>query len=149
MGLVEGGVADHPKDSATLIQHYGEQAIQCCIDSWNQLCSMYPLSNVTEVVRRKRWLFCGSDVNVLEQREADGQISRITFGINRGLTARALQKSTDSSPVVVNCWIWWNCEGEQVRGWSDYIVVDITKNCVLRFPEITPATAHFHCCPLP
>ncbi len=149
MGLVEEGIADYPKDSATLIQHYGERAIQCCIDSWNQLYSQYPLSNLTEVLRRKKRLFYSSDVTVLEQGETPGRISRISFGINKRLTARALRRDGDSLLIAVNYRIWWNCEGDQVRGWSDHIMVDVTKDCVTQFPEITPATAHFHCCPLP
>jgi hypothetical protein len=143
------GEGDHPKDLAALLKEHGEQAIQCCIDTWNQLCPQYPLTNVTEVTRRKRWLFFGSDVVALEQDGSCGQISKIAFGINKRLTAKALRKHRDSPLIIVNCWICWDCGAEQVRGWSSHIVVDVVRGCVAQFPDITPSTPHVHCCPLP
>lgn len=148
MGLVEERLTDHAKNSAVFIQHYDDQAIQCCIDSWNKLCSLYPLVNVTEVVQRRRWLVFGPRVTVLKQGEELGEISRIAFSINRGLTAKVLQKNRDSSLIVVDCLTWWNCEDNQARGWPDRIVVDAERNCVTQFPEIVPAKSCLYCYPL-
>jgi hypothetical protein len=134
---------------ATLLRDHGEQAIQCCINTWNQLCPLYPLTNLTEVIHRKRWLFLGPDVVTLEQNGRCGQISRIVFGINRRLTAKALRKYTDPPLIIVNCWICWNCGASRVRGWPSRIVVDVVKDCVAQFPDVVPATPHVYCCPLP
>ena len=126
------------------LKEYGEQAIQCCIDSWNRLCPQYPLTNVTAAKRRKRWSFVGPDVVTLEQAGDCGQISRITFGINGYASRSALRKRAEPPKITVNCWIHWNCEITRVRGWSDRIVVDIEKDCVVQFPNVVPMTPHIH-----
>lgn len=149
MGLVEERLIDYTESPATFVQHYGDQAIQCCIDSWNKLCSSHPLANVTQAVQRRRWLVFGPRVTVLKQGEELGEISKIAFSVNGGLTARILRENKDSSLVVVNCLTWWNREDNQVRSWPDQIVVDIEKNCVTQFPEIAPAESCLYCCPLP
>lgn len=149
MGLVEEKLTDYTKSSATFIQHYGHEAIQCCIDSWNKLCSPHPLVNVTESVQRRKWLVCGPRVTVLKQGKELGEISKIAFSVNVGLTAKNLRENRDSWLIVVNCLTWWNCEDNEVRGWPDQILVDIEKNCVTQFPEIAPAESCLYCCPLP
>lgn len=149
--IVTGEIAgNYPKDLAVLLKDYGGHAVQCCINAWNQLCPQCPLTNTTEVVNRKRWLFSGPDAVTLEQSADCGQISKIVLGINRRLTAKALRRGGDLPLIVVDCWIYWNCGTEQVRGWRpSCIVVDVAKGCVVRFPDIVPATPHVHFCPLP
>jgi hypothetical protein len=144
-----GESEDDYRKLAEVLRDDGGQAIQCCVNSWNQLCPQYPLTNTTEVIHRKRWLFSGSDVVALEQNRDCGQISRIAFGINKRLTAKAFRKHRNLPLVVVNCWICWNCGATRVRGWSNRIAVDIARDCIVQFPRIIPATPHVHCCPLP
>ena len=150
MMIVTGRSAkDDPKDAAALCRDRGDRAVQCCISEWNRLCPQYPLTNVTEVIHRKRWLFFGPDVCCLEQNGGCGQISRVTFGINRRLTARALRRQGNLPIIMLNCWICWNCGATQVRGWSNHIAIDVSRDCVVQFPHITPVTPHVYCCPLP
>jgi len=63
---------DYSRKPAVVIRDHGGQAIQCCVHSWNQLCPQYPLTNTTEVMHRKRWLFSGSDVVIFEQNGLRG-----------------------------------------------------------------------------
>ncbi len=147
--MTGGSVENCPENVRMLLRDHGDQAIQCCINAWNQLCPDYPLTNTTEVMHRKRWLFFGPDIVDLEQGGDCGQISRIAFGLNGRLTARAFRKHRDLPSVIVNCWIHWNCGETCVRGWSKHIAVDVMKDCVAQFPDVIPATPHVHCCPLP
>ena len=148
MGLVEERFADYTEGSAVVSLNYGHEAIQCCIDSWNRLCSLHPLVNVTEAVQRRKWLVCGPKVTILKQGEELGEISKITFNINRGLTGEIRRENKGSSPIVVDCVTWWNRADNQVRGWPNQIVVDTERNCVRQFPEIVPAESCLYCCPL-
>ncbi len=136
-------------DSAIAFREYTDQAIRCCIDTWNQLCPQHPLMNLTEIVWRKRWSLSGSDIAVLEQSGECGQISKITFGVSRQLAQRTFLKHGDQLLVTVDCQICWNCGTERVRGWSNCIVVDIKGNRVVQFPDVTCVTPHFHWYPLP
>ena len=149
----EGGVersVDYFRDSAALIKDYGDKAIQCCISAWNELCPQHQLNNITEVMHGKRGIFHSHDVAILEEAGGYGQISKITFEVNGHLTAKYLRKYKDSPRIVVDCCTWWDCgDCKQTHGWSDHIVVDAMENCVTEFPEITPASPHFFCCPLP
>jgi hypothetical protein len=132
-----------------MLKKYGEQAVQCCINTWNQLCPDYPLTNLKEVTHRKRWVLFGSDVYILEQNGPCGHISKIVFGVNRRHTAKALQRNEDLPLMTLNCWIWWNCGENWVRGWSNRIVVDLAKNRVVDSIYAIPITPHVHWCPLP
>ncbi len=140
---------NHAKGYAALLEEHGEQAVRCCIDTWNQLCPRYPLTNVAEVARRKRWAFFGPDIVTLEQGGECGQISEITFGVSRRLSRSGLRRSTDSLLIIVNYSVYWNCGGTRVRGWSGRIVVDVEKDCVVQFPDVISVTPHVHWHPLP
>ena len=148
MGLAEERLVDYTESSAIVAQHHGHEAIQCCIDSWNKLCSRHQLVNVTEAVQRRKWLVCGPRVTILKQGEELGEISKIAFSINRKLTAKVLQENKGLSLIVVSCLTWWNREDNEVRGWPDQIVVDTERNCVTQFPEIAPAKSCLYCYPL-
>ena len=137
-------IVNNPKSYTALLEERDEQAIQCCINTWNQSCPQYPLMNTTEVAHRKRWFFSGSDVVTLEQTGECGHISRVTFGVNSRLTRSGLREHADSQLVTVNFWVSWNCESTRVRGWSDHIVVDVGEGRVVRFPEISAVTRHVH-----
>lgn len=139
----------HQKDHESLIKEYGDQAIKCCINSWNQLCPKHQIANLTEMEHRKRWLFCGHEVTSLKEEGASGEISKLILEVNEHLTKKALRKHPESSVIVLNCWTWWNYEKEQVHGWLDHIEVDVEKGCVTQFPEIAPPTPHVHVYPLP
>ncbi len=148
MGLVEERFADYAEGSAVASRHHGHEAIQCCIDSWNRLCSLHPLVNVIETVQRRKWLVCGPRVTVLKQGEELGEISKIAFSINGRLTEEIRQENRRLSLIVVDCVTWWNCEDNVVRGWPEQIVVDTERNCVIQFPEIVPAESCLYCYPL-
>ena len=150
IALTEGGGVDYSKNHSVFIRDHGEQAIQCCIDEWNKLCPQYQLTNMIEVMHRKRWLFHSHDVTVLKEGGGEGQISKIAFEVNEHLTAKALRKHKDSPIIVVDCCTWWDCgECHETHGWSKHITVDVMAGHVSDFPEITPAAPHFFCCPLP
>jgi hypothetical protein len=136
--MTKGTAINDVRYGAVSLGDYGEKAIQCCINSWNRLYPQYSLKNLKKTATRKRWVFCGSNVVTVKEEGVCDQISKIVFGVNNRLTAK------DSSLVTVNCWIWWNCEGKSVRGWLEHIIVDIDKDRVVKFPNITPAISHIH-----
>ena len=144
--LAKEGEIDYSKNPSAFIRDYSDQAIQCCIKSWNELCPEHQLTNLTEVTHRKKWIFFGHDIAILEECKEEGEISKIVFEINEYLTAKAIRKNPDSPVMVLNCWTWWNCEHHQVHGWMDRITVDVMNGCVTNFPEISPATPHVHFC---
>ncbi len=139
----------HSEELTALIRDHGDKAIRCCVDSWNELCPQHLLTNLTEVKHRKRWLFCGHDMTMLEEGGDYGEISKIAFEINEHLTSKALRRHKDSPVIILNCWIWWNFGKEQVHGWFNHITIDVIKDRVTQFPQIIPPTSHVHCCPLP
>lgn len=142
------GVTEYSINAKKLIEDYGDQAIQCCVNEWNQLCSEHPLTNVTKIAHQKRWRFFGHDVAVLEEDGACGEICKIELEINQHLTAKAIRKHPDSPVIVLNCRTWWNCEEEKVHGWSYHIEIDVMKCCITQFPEIIPVTPHVYSYPL-
>lgn len=141
MSYANGRTAMHKK--------YSEQAVQCCISKWNQLCPDYPLTNVKEVTQRRRWILFGPDVFTFEQNGPCGHISKIVFGIDRKHATKALQRNGDLPLMTLNCRIWWNCGENRVRGWSNHIVVDLAENRVVNSIRVIPVTPHVHWCPLP
>lgn len=146
--LTEEG--DYPGDYKALIRDYGEEAIRCCIDSWNGLCPQYQLTNVTEVIHKKRGLFHSHDIEILEEEGGYGQISKISFEVNQHLTSKAFRKHKDSPQIVVDCCTWWDCgKCRETHGWKNHITVDVMKGCVTDFPEVNPASPHLFCCPVP
>ena len=149
MALMRESGTDYPRNAHALVEEYGDQAIQCCIDSWNQLCPDHPLTNLTQMDHRRRWLFCGHDVTSLKEDGVFGEISKIAFEVNQHLTAKALHKHPDSPVIILNCWTWWNYGKEQVHGWLNHIEVDVVNGNVALFPEIAPPTPHSHSYPLP
>ena len=140
---------DYPKDVDTLIKDYGDEAIRCCISSWNQLCPHHPLTNVTEILHRNRYRFYGHDVSLLKEEGTRGEISEIAFDVNKHLTAKALRKHPDSPIVVLNCRTWWNYGTGEARGWTGHIEVDVAEGCVKKFPEVIPVTQHSDLWPIP
>jgi hypothetical protein len=144
----EGG-KDYPKDPVTLIKEYGDQAIKCCINSWNQLCPQHQLTNLTDMIHEKHRLLLGHEVTSLKEDGTRGEISKLMLEVSQHLTKKALRKNPDSPVIVLNCWTWWNYEIEQVHGWSNHIEVDVKKGCVIEFPEIVPPTPHLHSYPCP
>ena len=140
---------NEPEDPAKLIKDYGDQVIKCCINSWNQLCPQHQLTNLEEMTRRKRWLFCGHEVTSLKEEGARGEISKLMLEVNEHLTRKALRKHPDSPVIILNCWTWWNYGREQVHGWLEHIEVDIEKGCVTKFPEILAPAPHMYVYPSP
>ena len=140
---------EYPRDAAALINLYEDEAIRCCIDSWNQLCSEHPLTNATEVAHRKRFRFCGHNVAMFRADEICGEISKVAFEANKHLTAKALKENPDLPVMVLNCWTWWRCESGNVRGWIGHIEIDVAKRCVTQFPEIHSAIHHLELWPVP
>jgi len=141
--MIDDVVESYPKSNAMLLKDYHDQAIQCCINSWNQLCPSYPLAKVTEVTKQKRLGLFGSDVAFIVKSGNGEEISRIVFEINNRLTARAFRKHHESLLVIVDFRIWWNYDGYLVRGWLNHIMVDVVNNCVVNFPQITPTSPYW------
>jgi hypothetical protein len=136
---MENIIESYTKDNEMLLKNCHERAIQCCIDSWNQICPEHPLSNITKVAKQKQWRLFNSGIAIVVKSGNKGDVSKIVFEINNKLTAKAFRKHHESQLVVVNCRIWWNYDGYLVRGWIDHIVVDAVNNKVVDFPQITPS----------
>jgi len=134
--MIKGTAINDVNYGAVSIGDYREKAIQCCIDSWNQLYPQYSLKSLKKTSTRKRWVFCGTKAVTIEEEGVCDQISKIVIGLNNRLTAR------DSSLVTVNCCIWWNCERKSIHGWLEHTEVDINKNRVVKYPDIAPAVSH-------
>jgi hypothetical protein len=123
---------------STLTQTYKDQAIQVCINKWNQFCPEYPIEKSAKIIKQKHWLPFGHDVTVIEMSEKNDEISKIIFDIDNKLTAKALRKHSEPTKIFVSCRIWWNYKGYRVRGFLDHIEFDVTKGNITRFPQIIP-----------
>ena len=123
---------------STLTQTDKDQAIQVCINTWNQFCPEYPIEKSAKIIKQKRWLSFGHDVTVIKMSEKNSEISKIIFDIDNRLTAKALRKHGESTKIFVSCRIWWNYDGYRVRGFLDHIEFDVTKGCIACFPQIIP-----------
>jgi hypothetical protein len=122
----------------TFIRTYEEQAIQCCIKTWNQFCSEYPIKSNYKITKKKRILSIGNDINIIDMANANGDISKISFSVDNRITMKSLRKNDDSPKIFVACRIWWNYDGYKVRGWLDHIEFDVSKDCITQFPQIRP-----------
>ena len=67
---------------STLTQTDKDQAIQVCINTWNQFCPEYPIEKSVKIIKQKRWLPFGHDVTVIKMSEKNSEISKIIFDID-------------------------------------------------------------------
>ena len=139
---------EYPQKVSEFIREYGDYAIKCCIDSWDQICHQYQIKNLTNTAHRKRWWFCGGDATFLSQNGTCAEISKVAFEVNKHHTAKAFRKHPEPPVIVLTCWTWWNCGTKQVRGGYSHIEVDVEKGRIVNSPKIAPAAPHISLWPV-